>query len=229
MAKIRTRARAVDMLGRQQIAGIQNAVSELFKNAHDAYAKNVRIDYFEKNGKNGEGLLVIRDNGVGMTHDDFLNKWLVLGTESKFSHSSRSGYIPVGYDQRPITGEKGIGRLAIALLGRQVLVVTRAVREDGPNDLVMAWIHWGLFEIPGVDIEDIEVPVSTHHGPTLPSIEDIVHLKGKLLACVKELEIRKPHAAYEKIIREIQGFSPKLQELDEFFQSRESERLELVG
>jgi hypothetical protein len=31
MAKIRTRARAVDMLGRQQIATIQNAISEVFK------------------------------------------------------------------------------------------------------------------------------------------------------------------------------------------------------
>ena len=50
MAKIRTRARAVDMLGRQQIATIQNAISELFKNAHDAYATEVRLDYFEDSG-----------------------------------------------------------------------------------------------------------------------------------------------------------------------------------
>ncbi len=31
MAKIRTKARALDMLGRQQIAGIPTALSELFK------------------------------------------------------------------------------------------------------------------------------------------------------------------------------------------------------
>ena len=47
MAKIRTRARAVDMLGRQQIAGTQNAINELFKNAHDAYSKD-RIRYYAK-------------------------------------------------------------------------------------------------------------------------------------------------------------------------------------
>jgi hypothetical protein len=41
MAKFKTRARAVDMLGRQQIAGVPNAISELFKNAHDAYADHV--------------------------------------------------------------------------------------------------------------------------------------------------------------------------------------------
>ncbi|WP_420026944.1 hypothetical protein ACN9LS_16300 [Escherichia coli] len=46
MAKIRTKARALDMLGRQQIAGIPTALSELFKNAHDAYADNVEVDFF---------------------------------------------------------------------------------------------------------------------------------------------------------------------------------------
>ena len=83
MAKIRTRARAVDMLGRQQIAGIQNALSELFKNAHDAYAGHTCVDYFENVGANGEGFIVIRDDGIGMTRGDFEDKWLVLGTESK--------------------------------------------------------------------------------------------------------------------------------------------------
>ena len=50
MAKIRTRARAVDMLGRQQIATVQNAIAELFKNAYDAYAKRVQVDYLRGNG-----------------------------------------------------------------------------------------------------------------------------------------------------------------------------------
>jgi hypothetical protein len=48
MATFRVRARTVDMLGRQQIAGIPTAISELFKNAHDAYARNVEVDYFRR-------------------------------------------------------------------------------------------------------------------------------------------------------------------------------------
>ena len=62
MAKFRTRARTVDMLGRQQIAGVPNAISELFKNAHDAYADYAEVDYFPS-----DGLFVLRDDGVGMT------------------------------------------------------------------------------------------------------------------------------------------------------------------
>src|SRR6185436_667690 len=147
MAKIRTRARTVDMLGRQQIAGTQNAINELFKNAHDAYAKQVRIDFFE-----AEGTLVIRDDGVGMTNEDFEGKWLVLGTESKTEENRESQFRPPRMRRRIVVGEKGIGRLAIALLGRQVLVMTRAVRSNGTHDLVMGFVHWGLFELPGLNL-----------------------------------------------------------------------------
>lgn len=47
MANFKASARSVDMLGRQQIAGIPNAINEIFKNAYDAYAKDVRVDYIE--------------------------------------------------------------------------------------------------------------------------------------------------------------------------------------
>ena len=48
MAQFRTRARALDLLGRQQIAGIPTALNELIKNAHDAYADNFEVDYFRQ-------------------------------------------------------------------------------------------------------------------------------------------------------------------------------------
>ncbi len=79
METFRTRARTLDMLGRQQIAGIPTAISELFKNAHDAYADHVEIDYYRS-----DGLFVLRDDGIGMSRDDFVTRWLTIGTESKF-------------------------------------------------------------------------------------------------------------------------------------------------
>jgi HSP90 family molecular chaperone len=117
------------MLGRQQIATIQNAISELFKNAYDAYATEVRLDYFEDSGPRSQGVICVRDNGVGMTCDDFENKWLVLGTESKVGSEAANHFRPLDMQKRLITGEKGIGRLAIALLGSQVLVASRALRH----------------------------------------------------------------------------------------------------
>ena len=182
MAKFKTRARTVDMLGRQQIANVTTAMGELFKNAHDAYADHVEIDYFRS-----DNLLLIRDDGVGMTPEEFENRWLVLGTESKYApHDQKADtYRPTCKPERVIMGEKGIGRLAIALLGRQVLILTRAERDRGMHDLVMCFIHWGLFEIPGVNLEDIEIPIKRFPGNHIPTSADV----DELLQCMtKRLE-----------------------------------------
>src|SRR5271166_6242950 len=134
MAKFRARARTVDMLGRQQIAGAATAISELFKNAHDAYATRVEVDYYRP-----ENLFLLRDDGIGMTLDEFQDRWLTLGTESKVGGEVLP-YRPPGADERPIMGEKGIGRLAIARIGPQVLVMTRARRGDLRHELVVGFV-----------------------------------------------------------------------------------------
>src|SRR6266436_2358966 len=105
MSKFKTRARAVDMLGRQQIAGVPTAISELFKNAHDAYATSVEVDLYRE-----DRLIVIRDDGVGMSRGDFEDRWLTLGTDSKVEGGALKPVSPpAGAEERPILGEKGIG------------------------------------------------------------------------------------------------------------------------
>ena len=226
MAKIRTRARAVDMLGRQQIAGIQNALSELFKNAHDAYADRVAVDFFEDYGGNGRGFLLVRDNGIGMTHEDFVEKWLVLGTESKAT-GSKTAYIPPGKKRRPVTGEKGIGRLAIALLGSQLLVLTRAERSDGVYDLVVALIHWGLFELPGLNLEEVEIPVATVPNGRLPDAAMLASLRHQLKECVEHIAVANDDVDMSGIIDEIDGFQPDLASIYSFMNSKESTHLKI--
>lgn len=170
MARFKTRARAVDMLGRQQIAGIPSAISELFKNAHDAYADHVEIDFYRHNQ-----LFVLRDDGLGMTRTDFESRWLTIGTESKLNAKAGLKMPPSAPDKpkRPILGEKGIGRLAVAAIGPQVFILTRAVRADGHHDLVACYIHWAIFEQPGIDLEDIEIPVRTFSAGSLPTKDDV--------------------------------------------------------
>lgn len=217
------------MLGRQQIAGIQNALTELFKNAHDAYASHVSVDYFEDTGTNNESFLVIRDNGIGMTLKDFEEKWLVLGTESKSGEMARSQqYRPADMPVRQITGEKGIGRLAIALLGRQVLVLTRAIRDDGFHELVMALVHWGLFELPGLNLEEIEIPITTFSNGTLPGEKDVKALSKQLAACVQKISASHPNIDLGIIESEIDAFSPDPGSLDGFFSSRETTSMSLT-
>ena len=181
----KTRARAVDMLGRQQIAGIPTAISELFKNAHDAYADNVEVDFFRS-----LRLFVARDDGLGMTYDEFVRNWLTLGTDAKVKGTNGANSIvpPPNKQQRTILGEKGIGRLAIASIGPQVLVLTRSARNDDAGGVVAAFVNWGLFGLPSIDLDEIKVPIITFPPGALPSTEDI----AAMISTVKDslLEFR---------------------------------------
>ncbi|MDP9955146.1 signal transduction histidine kinase [Epilithonimonas hungarica] len=155
MAKFKTRARALDLLGRQQIAGIPTAINELIKNAHDAYADNFDINLIRK-----DNLLILRDDGLGMTRDEFESRWLTIGTESKFVNS-KTNLPPIDSSKpiRPIMGEKGIGRLAIASIGKQVLILTKAKNREKNYKIVAILINWELFELPGINLEDIVIPI----------------------------------------------------------------------
>ncbi len=167
MAKFKTSARTLDLLGRQQIAGIPTAINELFKNAHDAYADYAEIDYFRSNR-----VFILRDNGLGMTKEDFETRWLTLGTDSKLVNSSMA---PPPHDinktKREITGEKGIGRLAIASIGRQVLILSRAKCADKLSKTLVAFINWGIFEFPGLNLDDIVIPLKEIEGGELPKYQ----------------------------------------------------------
>lgn len=196
MAKFKTSARTVDMLGRQQIAGIPTAISELFKNAHDAYATRVEADFYRP-----EQLLVLRDDGLGMTLGDVLDRWLVLGTDSKLDGGEEmTGVaVPRGMQRRTPTGEKGIGRLAIAAIGPQVLVVTRARRSDGLHPTVASFVNWSLFALPGISLDEIEIPVREFPNGQLPTGRDV----SEMIEAVKQNLEELPHTGSDEAVAEI--------------------------
>ncbi|EPC4021510.1 ATP-binding protein [Enterobacter kobei] len=188
MAKFRTRARTLDLLGRQQIAGIPTAINELLKNAHDAYADTVDIDYFRK-----ESIFVLRDDGLGMSKLDFENRWLTLGTESKVKNSNSSlPPVDVSKKHRNQMGEKGIGRLAIASIGKQVLIITKTKKS---KELTTALINWQIFELPGLNLDDLTVPVRTFNG--MPDLEQINSMKDELIKSLNDL-LHKELISFEK-------------------------------
>lgn len=203
MAQIKTKARALDMLGRQQIAGIPTALSELFKNAHDAYADNVEVDYIRK-----KNLLILRDDGLGMTRDEFEERWLTIGTDSKFvdensisqpeAHSSKQ--------LRPVMGEKGIGRLSIAAIGPQVLVLTRAKREDGLSTLVASFINWTLFSLPALDLSDIDIPLIEIDNGEMLTNEQFISLLSEAKENVKSLTHKLSADKIDFVLHQIDSF-----------------------
>ncbi|MDE0268379.1 MAG: ATP-binding protein [Acidimicrobiaceae bacterium] len=179
MTGFRARARTVDMLGRQQIANSPTALSELFKNSHDAYAKNVRADFFRP-----RDLLVIRDDGVGMDRETFEQSWLTIATESKLGRTPTLN--PSGMRERVQLGEKGIGRLAIGALGSQVLVVSKS--EDRPT--VAAFVSWKMFELPGIDLDDVPVGLLELDSGE-PTAADVTRLKAPIKEAVERFRRMK--------------------------------------
>ena len=203
MPQIRVRARALDMLGRQQIAGVPTAISELFKNAHDAYARRVEVDFRRRTG-----IFVLRDDGIGMSYADFVDRWLTLGTESKLGSGPGIGPPPSDLEQtlRPILGEKGIGRLAIAAIGPQVLVLTRAKVPDKSDVLVAAFVHWGVFALPGVDLSEIHIPVRRLPGGTLPSRDVVQAMLADVRSNLAALSARLPGDLVAPIAEDLDEF-----------------------
>jgi signal transduction histidine kinase len=147
----RARARTVDHLGREQIADCPTAVSELWKNAYDAYAEAVALHIFD-----GEiPVAAVVDDGHGMSAEEFVERWLMLGTEAKAGEDEVPEEDRNGLPLRPRQGQKGIGRLSVAYLGPTALVLTK--RRGGP--FVAALLDWRLFQNPYLRLDDVQVPV----------------------------------------------------------------------
>ncbi|HCD2991437.1 TPA: ATP-binding protein, partial [Escherichia coli] len=151
-AAFQTRARTIDHLGREQIADCPTAISELWKNAYDAYARNVSLNIFDGNTP----VATLVDDGHGMSLDDIINKWLTVGTESKATKKDIPYEDRNGIDHiRAKQGQKGIGRLSCAALGSLMLLVSK--KKDSP--LVACLLDWRIFENPYLMLNDIKIPI----------------------------------------------------------------------
>jgi signal transduction histidine kinase len=146
----RTQARTIDHLGREQIADSPTAISELWKNAYDAYATSVSLHIFDS----PLTCAGIFDDGIGMDRADFTDRWLVLGTASKVDGSSNEDRDTKGLAFRESQGQKGIGRLSVAFLGPLLFLISR--KQD--NGFIASLIDWRLFENPFLMLEDVRIP-----------------------------------------------------------------------
>lgn len=148
----RTQARTIDHLGREQIADCPTAVTELWKNAYDAYARKVSLHIFD----DPEPVAAIFDDGHGMSYEEFINRWLVIGTDSKFDEKTSDENERDGLRKRSKQGQKGIGRLSSANLGPLLLLVSKRKHED----FVAALLDWRIFENPYLVLSDIQIPIT---------------------------------------------------------------------
>lgn len=101
-------------LGRNLYRSFLTVLGEAISNAWDADAENVWI-YIDKENNS----LVVKDDGDGMTAEDFQNRFLKIGYSKR-----KDGSISTRR-KRPFIGRKGIGKLALLSCARRISVSTR--------------------------------------------------------------------------------------------------------
>lgn len=125
------------VLGRELITDDEVAVFELVKNSFDAGADSVHL-YFD------DDMIVIADNGSGMSYEDLTGKWLFVAYSSKRSGGSAEDFRNVAAERRHYAGSKGIGRFSSDRLGEEVVLQSR---PRGRSKVVhRLTVDWELFE-----------------------------------------------------------------------------------
>lgn len=176
----RPKARLIATIGSEIIKDKYAAIIELVKNAYDADANEVIIE-FEICQQNLR--IIIEDNGYGMSKDTIINKWLVPATNDKLVNKKS----PNG---RKVQGKKGIGRFSAAILGNKLTLTSW---RDGIESKI--YINWDLFSNDNY-LDEIGIEISenktNHQNGTRFEITSCIDNKywwtrAEIDALVKEL------------------------------------------
>lgn len=128
---IKANSSIIHLLGDELIGSDILAIFELVKNAYDADAENVTVRFDIDEGKR---LIVIEDDGCGMSPDTINNAWLTIGTDYKKGENRRSKRL-----HRPALGSKGVGRLAVHKLAEDITLETKTEDKLLGSRLELNW------------------------------------------------------------------------------------------
>lgn len=178
--KFRISSALKDLLGRELITDKFVAVFELVKNASDAQASQVCIE-FVASADGVDERIVIRDNGCGMNAKDIVEKWLFVGYSEKRGEGASADYRARLNAQRYLAGAKGVGRFSCDRLGRKLRMITRRYGEAYNT----VEVNWGDFEKDSlkefgkVDIEHSESQVSPSDAFEQGTVIEITSLRDE--------------------------------------------------
>ncbi len=144
-----THAHIKNIIGKELINDDNVAVMELVKNSYDAGATKVNIEFknlTDDESKKSE--LIIKDDGIGMSEEDILRKWLNIAYSSKKNNHTQNN--------RYQAGNKGVGRFSCDRLGKNLNLYTK--QKD--SAIMHLKIHWKDFEDANeIDTQIQDVPV----------------------------------------------------------------------
>lgn len=154
-------------LGRNLYRNFITVLGEAVSNAWDADAKNVWI-FIDRE----KGTFAIKDDGCGMSAEDFQNKFLRIG------YSKRANGAVNTKRKRPFIGAKGIGKLALLSCAERISVFTKKYNSREYTG--------GVIDNTGLDAaikSDVTPDMYSLGALNLPLIKDLKvdHKKGTIL------------------------------------------------
>lgn len=167
-----------NLIGRDLISDKNVAIFELVKNSYDAGATSVTIEFVKT--EKDEGKIIISDNGIGMSYDDIIQKWLFVAFSDKKEKNRTEDNAYRDEIRREVAGAKGVGRFSCDRLGSLLQLLTKTQNDDVAHIIN---VNWSNFEYDDTR-EFIEVPVDYTTGKDLPS--GFVRGTTLIVSCLRE-------------------------------------------
>lgn len=145
-------------LGRNLYRSFITVLGEAISNSWDADAKKVWI-YIDRDNNT----LIIKDDGFGMTENDFQNKFLKIGYSKRKDNTTSTA------SGRPFIGRKGIGKLALLSCAKRITVLTKTANTD---------LVGGVIDNSGLD-EAIKDDVSANEYNLVEPSKEIIEKYNK--------------------------------------------------
>jgi signal transduction histidine kinase len=158
-ATFKPRARLLTQLGDQLIKNESIALVELVKNSYDADANSVNI-YMENVESETEGIIIIEDDGYGMSEYTVENVWLEPGSDFK-SEKIKKLEVSPKFKRLPI-GEKGIGRFGVHKLGNVIELTTKTENTDEVY-VRIDWRDFGNYKY----LDQVPIHIKTRKVPQI--------------------------------------------------------------
>lgn len=155
-------------LGVSLYSQLPSVLSELVSNAYDADAENISIDLIETPNKE----ILVKDDGEGMTFDELNEKYLLIGRNRRLSTKAQR----TAKKKRPIIGKKGLGKLSVFGVCKEVEVKT--VKDGVMN-------HFSM------DLDKIEKSQGVYHPIIIKKNENTSEKSGTTIH-LKKIKRKTP-------------------------------------
>ena len=117
--KITIDRQVIKLLGAHLYGDTPSVINELVANSYDAGAKRIWISIKTTSPYQ----IMVQDDGIGMTLDEVNNYYLNIGYNRRTQNTLQSELKENGVN-RPDMGQKGIGKLAVFALSKQVRLIS---------------------------------------------------------------------------------------------------------